>query len=565
MRRDEMGWMLESVDAMALDQLLGQAGEAVVHIDDQWIVRLCNQVYLQNIGLLRHQVLGRTPFEYQPGFERSIFFSCIDTCRRERKPTSRIGYSTILKRWLMVRVFPCEGGTMMLANDASESVVRQYQLAQRASQDELTGLPNKLHLAEVLDSRPSTDGPLCLAIIGLDRFRQVIDARGYAGGDMAILEIASRLQSATLTGEQLFRLTGDEFALLLPAGPDTVDRLALLAQRCSLPVVLEGTMFVLGATAGCVRHDPAQPVGAEQRIKQAALALRHAKKVRRGGVLDYEPALEVASQQRAGLETELRAAIEQQQFTLVLQPKGRLDSGHVVGAEALIRWQHPERGTVSPAEFLPLAEECGLMLRIDQLVLEMAVQQVAALRALDLAMPVSINLSVDSLADPTLASRVQSALSAAGVPPVLLEVEVPEGAVMKDVDTSAQVLSALGAMGVAISIDDFGTGYSSFAYLARFPVHALKIDRSFVADMQRNGASLKIVRAMVRLAHSLQMQVVAEGAETDTEIDLLRRMRCDLVQGYGYGRPMPLERFIDFARGHRPQALLPALPDPMLV
>ncbi|MDT7837857.1 putative bifunctional diguanylate cyclase/phosphodiesterase [Aquabacterium sp. OR-4] len=517
---------------------------------------------------MRHQVLGRTPFEYQPGFERSIFFTCIDTCRRERKPASRIGYSTILKRWLMVRVFPCEGGTMMLANDASESVVRQHQLAQRATQDELTGLPNKLQLVEVLGSRSAADAPLSLAVIGLDRFRQVIDARGYAGGDMAILEMASRLQSATLPDEQLFRLTGHEFALLLPEGPGVDERLATLAARCAMPVVLEGTMFVLGATVGLARAEAVSSDGAdsaEQRIKHAALALRHAKKVRRGGVLAYEPALEAATQQRAGLETELRAAIEQQQFTLVLQPKGRLDSGHVVGAEALIRWQHPERGMISPAEFLPLADECGLMLRIDQLVLEMAVQQVAALRALDLAMPVSINLSVDSLADPTLALRVQTALASAGLPPVLLEVEVPEGAVMKDVDTSAQVLSSLGAMGVAISIDDFGTGYSSFAYLARFPVHALKIDRSFVADMQRNGASLKIVRAMVRLAHSLQMQVVAEGAETDTEIELLRRMRCDLVQGYGYGRPMPLDRFIDFARSHRPQSLEPAMPDPMVV
>ncbi|MEK8053127.1 EAL domain-containing protein [Ideonella sp. DXS22W] len=557
--------MLESVDAMALDHLIGQAGEAVIHVDDQWIVRFCNRVYLENIGLQRHEVLGRTPFEYQPGFERSIFFSCIETCRRERKPAARIGYSTILKRWLMVRVFPCDGGTMMLANDASEGVVRQYQLAQRAAQDELTGLPNKLQLLEVLESRPPEAAPLRLAVLGLDRFRQVIDARGYAGGDMAILEIASRLQSATLPDEQLFRLTGDEFALLLPDGAAADERLDVLVARCSLPVVLEGTMFVLGATAGCVPAVAGAGVSAEQLIKQAALALRHAKKVRRGGTLAYQPALEVASQQRAGLESQLRAAIEQQQFTLVLQPKGRLDSGHVVGAEALIRWQHPERGMVSPAEFLPLAEECGLMLRIDQLVLEMAVQQVAALRALDLAMPVSINLGVDSLADPTLASRVQTALDAAGVPPVLLEVEVPEGAVMKDVDTSAQVLAALGAMGVAISIDDFGTGYSSFAYLARFPVHALKIDRSFVADMQRNGASLKIVRAMVRLAHSLQMQVVAEGAETESEIEQLRRMRCDQVQGYGYGRPMPLDRFIDFARGHRPQALAPAMPDPMIV
>jgi EAL domain-containing protein (putative c-di-GMP-specific phosphodiesterase class I) len=250
---------------------------------------------------------------------------------------------------------------------------------------------------------------------------------------------------------------------------------------------------------------------------------------------------------RAALEAELRCAITERQFVLMLQPQGCLTSGRVLGAEALIRWRHPTRGLMMPGAFLPLAEECGLMGQIDQLVLEQALECITTLKGIGLDVPVSINLSVDSLADPTTVDRVRAALAAAGVEPKRLEVEVPEGALMKDVDASARVLEGLSHMGVRISVDDFGTGYSSFAYLARFPVQTLKIDRSFVGQMTSGDANHKIVKAIVRLGHSLQMSVVAEGAETTEQMAALRRMHCDVVQGYGYGKPMPLDNFVAFA------------------
>ena len=554
MRREDIESLFGPLEGLDLDHLLRQAGEAIVYVDDDWTVRYCNSIYLSNLGLSRSEVIGKTPFEYFPNFKRSIFYESIERCRRERKPVAKIGYSTVLDRWLMVRVFPVNDGMMMLANDASESVVRQYQLAQQVVKDPLTGIPNKLGLVNDLESLCDQNHAFSLLVIGLDRFRSINDALGYAGGDMALLEVASRLQTGTVPGEQLYRLNGDEFCVLQKQGAEGLhERAQALIEIAKQPLMLHGHRFVLGASAGCVVRD-IECRDPEQMLKRAALALRHAKKTSRGGLVSYEPGLERSSQLRTELEGELRAAIEQQQLLLMLQPKGSLSDGTLVGAEALIRWAHPKRGMVSPAEFLPLAEDAGLMGTIDQMVLKQALQHISTLYAMGIQVPVSINLSVQSLGDVCMVDRVREALRAANVPPNLLEIEIPEGALMQDVDISAKVLGDLHRMGVRLSIDDFGTGYSSFAYLARFPVHTLKVDRSFVKDISSSDTSHKIVKALVRLAHSLQLNVIAEGVEAAGDMDILKRIRCDMVQGYAYGRPMPFDKFVEFARERHPNS-----------
>jgi diguanylate cyclase len=554
MRREDVESLFGPLEGLDLDHLLRQAGEAIVYVDDDWTVRYCNAIYLSNLGLSRGEVIGKTPFEYFPNFKRSIFYEVIERCRRERKPTAKIGYSTVLDRWLMVRVFPVNDGMMMLANDASESVVRQYQLAQQVVKDPLTGIPNKLGLVSDLESLTEHSHVFSLLVIGLDRFRSINDALGYAGGDMALLEIASRLQTATEPGEQLYRLNGDEFCVLQKQGAEGLEaRARALIDIAKQPLMLHGHRFVLGASAGCVVRD-IECSDPEQLLKRAALALRHAKKTSRGGLVSYEPGLERSSQLRTELEAELRAAIEQQQLVLMLQPKGSCAEGTLVGAEALIRWMHPKRGIVSPAEFLPLADDAGLMGTIDQLVLKQALHHISTLYAMGIQVPVSINLSVQSLGDACLVDRVREALRAANVPPNLLEIEIPEGALMQDVDTSTKVLAELHRMGVRLSIDDFGTGYSSFAYLARFPVHTLKVDRSFVKDISSSDTSHKIVKSLVRLAHSLSLSVIAEGVEAPQDMEILKRIRCDMVQGYAFGRPMPFDKFVEFARAHHPNS-----------
>jgi diguanylate cyclase (GGDEF)-like protein len=551
MIRENLEAFLGPLEAIDLAALLHEAGEAVVYVDDGWVVRYCNDVYLANLGMRQSDVIGRTPFEYQPLFERSIFYESIENCRRERKPFAKIGYSTVLDRWLMVRVFPVHGGMMMLANDASETVVKQYHLAAQAVKDTLTGLPNKLGLVHDMEALLQSDTPFYLTVLGLDRFRSVNDALGYAGGDMVLLEMASRLQSGSVAGEVLYRLNGDEFALLSRNDFDgCAARVQALQAAAEQPVTVGGQSFVLGSSAGAVAH-PRDGGDAELLLKRAALALRQAKRDGLRTVAYFHAGQEAQSKLRAELEADLRWAIKSRQFVLMLQPQGCLTRGDVVGAEALIRWAHPTRGMMMPAEFLPLAQECGLMGLIDQVVLEQALGLIGTLRGHDLEMTVSINLSVDSLADAGMVDRVAQALAAARIEAKWLEVEVPEGALMKDVDASARVLEGLSRMGVRVSVDDFGTGYSSFAYLARFPVHALKIDRSFVGEMANSEASYKIVKGMVRLAQSLQMAVIAEGAETQQQIDLLRRLHCDVVQGYGYARPQTLDNFIAFAQARK--------------
>jgi diguanylate cyclase (GGDEF)-like protein len=552
---DQDGYELIARAAASADlaSLLGQAGEAIALMDEAWVVRYCNDVYLRNTGLPASEVIGRTPFDYVPQFARSIFYEAVVACQQGRRPMCRIGYSTVLGRWLMVRVFPVDGGSLLLANDATDTVVKQHQLAQQALTDPLTGLPNKLRLLQDVASAIALHEPFSVTILALDRFDAVTDVLGYAGGDLALMEVASRLQSASAAPDRIYKLPGQEFAVFSRPGVADVAGLVSQMQPVRTPFVLQDHAFVLDAHAGCATG--ADNAGdAEQVLRHAALALRQAARDGKGSGVFYAPALEAESLERQHLEAELRTALRERQLTLFLQPKGQLADGRLCGAEVLIRWPHPTRGMVSPGEFLPLAQECGLMPALDAFVIDETLRMLADLPPALGELPVSINLSAESLSDEGLGDRVRAALERWQVQPARVEIEIPEGALMRDVDASARALAPLAELGVRISIDDFGTGYSSFAYLARFPVHTLKIDRSFITGVDSHEVHAKIVRGIIRLAHSLQLQVVAEGAETDAEIERLRRLHCDVVQGFGYGRPMPLPAFLAFAEARQATA-----------
>ncbi len=542
--------LIEAVDANDLAGLIADAGEAVVYIDQNWTVQFCNDVYLNNVGLARHEVLGRTPFEFQPLFKRSIFFELFEVCRSKRKPQTRIGFSTALNRWLLIRVFPVGAGTLAMANDASESVVKQYQLAQKIVMDALTGLGNKLAMEQQIETLVKRGAAFSVVLVGLERFKEVNDAHGYATGDMALLEIVSAVQSATVAGETLYRFSGDEFAVVseiqASQTSDIAARGLALTTAVTRPISLNDARIVLGASAGTI-DCPLNGEEFEIIVRRVGLALRDAKKTGRSAVTAYKPEMELATQLRTELEGELRHALDGNQFVLMIQPKVSLTTGKVVGGEALIRWAHPKRGMLAPGAFLSVVEEIGAMVRLDQWVLKQTLRHIADLSEVGHSVPLSMNLSVDSLNDMYLADRIAKALSDAKVNPGLLEVEIPEGALMHDVKVSSKVLNELHAMGVTISIDDFGTGYSSFAYLARFPVKVLKIDRSFIKDMHLGEANKKIVRGMIRLAHSLSLEVIAEGAETEAQLTQLKRMKCDSVQGYVMAKPMPFKDFVGFA------------------
>jgi diguanylate cyclase len=542
--------LIDLVETKDLSALLCEAGESVAYLDTNWVVQFCNDVYLNRAGLSKSEVIGKTPFDFLPTFKRSIFFEVFESCRVNRKPTSRIAYSTVHQRWLMARAFPVGDGFLMMANDASESVVKQYQLAQKIVMDPLTGLGNKLAMEQQINALVKRDAAFSVVLLGLDRFKEVNDAHGYAAGDMALLEVVSAVQSATVSGETLYRFSGDEFAVVkeiqISQASDIAERAATLTEAVSRPICLNDSRVVLGASVGTI-DCPCNGDEFEVIVKRAGLALREAKKTGRNAVRTYKPEMELATQLRAELEGELRTAIDGNQFTLMVQPKVSLSTGRVVGGESLIRWAHPKRGMLAPGVFLGIAQEIGAMVSLDQWVLKQTLRHIADLSEAGHNVPLSMNLSVDSLNDMYLADRIAKALSDAKVNPGLLEVEIPEGALMFDVRISSKVLNELHAMGVTISIDDFGTGYSSFAYLAQFPVQVLKIDRSFIKDMHLGEANKKIVRGMIRLAHSLSLEVIAEGAETEDQLTQLKRMKCDSVQGYVMAKPMPFKDFVNFA------------------
>jgi EAL domain-containing protein (putative c-di-GMP-specific phosphodiesterase class I) len=304
--------------------------------------------------------------------------------------------------------------------------------------------------------------------------------------------------------------------------------------------------MILGARGGLVvALDDSK--GPDVLIRHAALALKKAKLGGASWIAAFEPSMERESDLRSVLESELRTALINEQLTLYFQPRGSLANGDLRGAEALIRWNHPRLGLVPPLRFLPLAHDCGLMPDVDRWVLAQALQHIKELRRAHINKPISINISAQTLSDAAFPEHLRAALDSSGVEPGLLDIELPEGTMMADVKASGRVLAALVKMGVTISIDDFGTGYSSYASLARFPISTLKIDRSFIMDMDVNETNQMIVHGMIGLAHSMRLNVVAEGAETLEQMAMLDEMGCDEVQGYAYGRPLPFSEFCSLA------------------
>lgn len=538
---------ISGADATTQAILLEMVGEMVIYIDEKWVARYCNDVYQAYVGLPRDQILGRTPFQYIPGFERSIFFEIYDRCFKEQKQYTKIGFSKAMGRWVMVRVFPCSsGGVLGLANEASEQVIKQHQLATQMVKDSLTGLPNKVVLTERLDTLLAAGGEADLVVLRINRFKRVNDAIGYSGGDMVLLELCSNLQSATIDCEELYRISGDEFAILRSADlGNTADRVLELQEAIGKRISASGHDFVLTGAAGLVSCQ-AGLGNAEAFLQRASLALKQAKEAEGFQSVWYEPNLERATQFKTLLEAELRSAISANDLELQLQPKGCLRTGSVVGAEALVRWNHPKLGQISPAEFLPVAAEAGLMKSIDAIVVNKSLEILQKNTSVGIRIPISINLSVNSLSDITLSESIISKLDAFGIDPNLLEIEIPEGALMSDMSASQSIISALRIAGIKVSVDDFGTGYSSFQYLAQFPIDSLKIDGSFIQRIDASESSLKIVRAMVYMARTLGLAVVAEGAESEKQITALRRLKCDQVQGFHFARPMPIAAFQRF-------------------
>lgn len=429
--------------------------------------------------------------------------------------------------------------------------------AEEQLRDPLTGLPNRQWLLErawsALDEAERQGTRSALVLIDLDRFRAVNDTLGHLAGDRLLLQIAERLRQALPADAEAARLGGDEFAVLLPTTDSTTSaqRVARnLVAELSSPLDLDGLTLVLEASAGLAVF-PDHALDAEGLLRRADVAMYQAKRDRTG-VEVYESKRDSNTPDRLGLLGDLRRALDAGEVELHYQPKVRFD-GQVAGLEALVRWVHPERGRVSPDEFIAIAETSGLMPHLTEYVLETALAQVARWRAQGLKVPVAVNVSPRDVHTPGFAGAVAARLARHGVPASGLQLEITEHVLLEDPQRAADTMAGLTGHGVKMSLDDFGTGYSSLVHLRRLPVSELKIDRSFVARLAVDAQDAEIVRCTVDLAHSLGLLVVAEGVEDDETWERLRDLGCDAVQGWLVAAAMPPQEATAWllARGER--------------
>ena len=422
---------------------------------------------------------------------------------------------------------------------------REAELILRAHHDDLTGLPNRALLSERLQQELArarrTGKQLALLFLDLDRFKSVNDTLGHAGGDQLLRLAAERLSSCVRECDTVARLGGDEFVVLL-TGLDNPQQTAKLAGQVlvllSEPFQVAGSNCFIGASIG-VSVFPADGSTAEELLKQADIAMYRAKAAGRGRFVFFEESMNVEQRERAVMEHALHLAIAHNQFAVHYQPRVDLRDGRLLGAEALLRWNHPVLGSVSPAVFIPLAEDIGLIETIGPWVLHQVCAQLAVWQSAGYAVgTVAVNVSGRQFRSGDLVSQVRSVLASSGLAPHVLELEVTEGVLIEDVESVIDVLAQLKQIGVSVALDDFGTGYSSMAYLRRLPIDVLKVDQSFVRDLAHDEDARNMVQAIIAMAHALHKSVVAEGVETLVQANLLRSWGCNEAQGYYFSRPV---------------------------
>ena len=453
-----------------------------------------------------------------------------------------------------------------IADDAVARSVSEQRIHHIAQHDVLTGLPSRSLLQDRLglaisDSERSGQ-PLWVMLIDLDRFKYVNDSMGHKAGDVLLMTIAARLRSAINDNDTVARLSGDEFVVIMSQqggqrlGPMLVQQ---LMDSVAQPVLLGTKEYSVTCSIG-VAVFPSAGALADSLIEHADIAMYSAKKLGRNNFQFYTPAMNDEAQERVRIESALRKALERDEFVLHYQPQVDLASGKIIGMEALIRWQHPELGMVPPMRFISVAEDTGLIVPIGAWVMRTACLQNRAWHDAGLGqLRVAVNLSARQFASNDLLDNISAVLDESGLDPHCLEIELTESLFMSDVSLAVELLHNMKALGVNLSIDDFGTGYSSLSYLSRFPIDVLKIDRSFVTNITRDANDAALVASIINLAHNLKLSVIAEGVETEEQLDYLRSHGCDEMQGYYVSRPLPADQFERFLRQHNKVADKPVL------
>lgn len=535
------------------------SNEGILITDAQLNIILVNKSYEKIMGYREEEVLGVDTVKVGVHLHSHSFFRNLVSILKERghwqgELVNQRKTGEKFPAWYSIsQVLNNDGqpeNYIAIFNDISEQKKSRERIDFLAHHDSLTELPNRALLNDRLDMAINTakrrGEKVAVLFIDLDRFKNINDSLGHSAGDEILKQTAKRLSAAIRTDDTVARLGGDEFVVLLPRVRDerSLAEVAIkLRQELLLPYILQDMPLHLSPSMGIAVY-PEDGVTSNELIKNADAAMYLAKEKGRNNYQFYTPVLNARTIDRLKLEQDLRSALEQGQFELHYQPQIVAGSKTLYGAEALIRWRHPERGLVPPNHFIPLAEETGLIIPLGSWVIAEAARQVNAWQQAGFTgLVVSVNISALQFHQAGFLAEVEGLLAAAGTQPSSIELELTESMLMSDMELSIQVLQAFRNLGYRIAIDDFGTGFSCLNYLRRLPANILKIDQSFVRDMQTDNASLAIVTSIIGLADSLGMDTIAEGVETAEESALLLSQGCRYMQGYHFSKPLPAAQF----------------------
>ncbi|CAD0263512.1 EAL domain-containing protein [Pseudomonas veronii] len=520
----------------------------VWEIDGEWRFTYLSERFESVTGLDRQAWIGATLYDLldtdagalsqwltTPGRLADISLQCRYVDARGRERTTR----------LSAREMPC-GGFRGTATDVTEEVEARRRIEFLSQHDALTGLPNRTRLQAFLDGKlkalPTLTHPLVMLSLDLDRFKPVNDLLGHAAGDRVLNEVSSRLSDCVRHGDLVARVGGDEFVLILidAGAQDEVEALCRrLIESVERVIRVDEQDVFISASIG-IALAPNDANGVTELLRYADIALYEAKAAGRNTWRFYSGEMNARIIERRRLESDLRFAIKHAELRLHFQPRYRISDGQMVGAEALVRWQHPERGLIAPDTFIPIAEESGLILSLSDWVLETACACAAQWPD---ELFVSVNLSPTEFKRGNLVERVRYALNKSGIEPTRMELEITESVMLEDAVGALEVMHTLKHLGIRIAMDDFGTGYSSLSYLRAFPFDGLKIDRSFLNRLEDSADDKAIVQAIVGLGRALSLTVTAEGIETAEHLALLKAVACDEGQGYFLSRPLDIDAF----------------------